>query len=165
MICRLEPVGQNETLLGATNRARDAKSKFPHAAYWVGIENGMWFGGANACSTNESAAAAATQTALQTVAKFNAAASTAATATAAAGAVSKAATGSDGKKSAPSADPNAYRHWVDAAAFCLINHKNAVLSGWSDVLPLPDHWTRGALSASPPEMYSHHEIEWTADSG
>jgi inosine/xanthosine triphosphatase len=36
-----QPVGDKQTLTGATNRAKNAKSVFPEADYWVGIEGGV----------------------------------------------------------------------------------------------------------------------------
>jgi non-canonical (house-cleaning) NTP pyrophosphatase len=39
---REQPVGENETFLGASNRAKSVKSLYPHADMWIGIENGMF---------------------------------------------------------------------------------------------------------------------------
>ncbi|MFD2036492.1 inosine/xanthosine triphosphatase [Belliella marina] len=36
-----QPVGDEETYLGANNRAKNAKLVFPEADYWVGIEGGV----------------------------------------------------------------------------------------------------------------------------
>lgn len=36
-----QPYGDEETKLGATNRANNAKMKLPQADYWVGIEGGV----------------------------------------------------------------------------------------------------------------------------
>lgn len=36
-----QPMSEKETLLGATNRIRNAKDMFPDADYWVGIEGGL----------------------------------------------------------------------------------------------------------------------------
>ncbi len=36
-----QPEGDAQTLLGATNRAKNAKTVFPEADYWVGIEGGI----------------------------------------------------------------------------------------------------------------------------
>lgn len=36
-----QPQGDEETLTGATNRAKNAKNAFPEADYWVGIEGGV----------------------------------------------------------------------------------------------------------------------------
>ncbi len=36
-----QPVGLEETLLGAKNRVKNAKISFPEAHYWVGIEGGV----------------------------------------------------------------------------------------------------------------------------
>lgn len=36
-----QPMSNQETLQGATNRATYAKNDFPNAAYWVGIEGGI----------------------------------------------------------------------------------------------------------------------------
>lgn len=36
-----QPIGDEQTLLGATNRAKNAKVIFPEADYWVGIEGGI----------------------------------------------------------------------------------------------------------------------------
>lgn len=36
-----QPLSSRETLQGALNRARAARDRFPHAAYWVGIEGGV----------------------------------------------------------------------------------------------------------------------------
>ncbi len=38
---RNQPVGDTETLLGATNRARAARLLVPEADFWVGIEGGI----------------------------------------------------------------------------------------------------------------------------
>ena len=37
----IQPVGSDETLLGAQNRADAARNLLPHADYWVGIEGGV----------------------------------------------------------------------------------------------------------------------------
>ncbi|SEG24935.1 inosine/xanthosine triphosphatase [Algoriphagus boritolerans] len=36
-----QPMGDQETLLGAKNRARNSREVFPEANYWVGIEGGL----------------------------------------------------------------------------------------------------------------------------
>ena len=36
-----QPIGDQETLLGAKNRARNSRDVFPEANYWVGIEGGV----------------------------------------------------------------------------------------------------------------------------
>ncbi|PRY89686.1 inosine/xanthosine triphosphatase [Mongoliibacter ruber] len=36
-----QPIGDEETLLGATNRAKNSKNVFPEADFWVGIEGGV----------------------------------------------------------------------------------------------------------------------------
>ena len=36
-----QPVGDKQTLTGATNRAKNAKTIFPEADFWVGIEGGV----------------------------------------------------------------------------------------------------------------------------
>lgn len=36
-----QPMTEDETLLGATNRANNAKSNYPDADYWVGLEGGL----------------------------------------------------------------------------------------------------------------------------
>lgn len=36
-----QPMGLEETLLGAKNRVKNAKNLFPEASYWVGIEGGV----------------------------------------------------------------------------------------------------------------------------
>lgn len=36
-----QPMGDDETLTGALNRAQNAKNAFPEADYWVGIEGGV----------------------------------------------------------------------------------------------------------------------------
>lgn len=36
-----QPMGDTQTLLGATNRAKNAKLVFPEADFWVGIEGGI----------------------------------------------------------------------------------------------------------------------------
>jgi inosine/xanthosine triphosphatase len=36
-----QPVGDQQTLIGAKNRAKNAKLYFPEADYWVGIEGGV----------------------------------------------------------------------------------------------------------------------------
>jgi inosine/xanthosine triphosphatase len=36
-----QPVGDEETLLGATNRAQCARLRYPDSDYWVGIEGGI----------------------------------------------------------------------------------------------------------------------------
>lgn len=36
-----QPVGLEETLLGAQNRVKNAKSVFPEADFWVGVEGGI----------------------------------------------------------------------------------------------------------------------------
>ncbi len=36
-----QPMDNDETLQGALNRANNAKTKFPNADYWVGIEGGI----------------------------------------------------------------------------------------------------------------------------
>ena len=36
-----QPVGDEETLLGALNRAKNSKTVFPEADFWVGIEGGI----------------------------------------------------------------------------------------------------------------------------
>ena len=36
-----QPMTDQETILGATNRATNAKADFPDAAYWIGIEGGI----------------------------------------------------------------------------------------------------------------------------
>lgn len=36
-----QPIGDEETLLGAFNRANNSKNVFPEADYWVGIEGGV----------------------------------------------------------------------------------------------------------------------------
>lgn len=36
-----QPIGDAQTLLGATNRAQNANAVFPEADYWVGIEGGI----------------------------------------------------------------------------------------------------------------------------
>lgn len=36
-----QPLGDEETLTGAFNRAKNAKNAFPEADYWVGIEGGV----------------------------------------------------------------------------------------------------------------------------
>jgi len=36
-----QPVDNAETILGATNRANNAKAQFPDANFWVGIEGGV----------------------------------------------------------------------------------------------------------------------------
>ncbi len=38
---RSQPVGDDETLLGATNRAQAAHLQYPDSDYWVGIEGGI----------------------------------------------------------------------------------------------------------------------------
>lgn len=38
---RNQPIGDDETLLGATNRAKAARLLFPGADFWVGIEGGI----------------------------------------------------------------------------------------------------------------------------
>ncbi len=38
---RSQPIGDEETLLGATNRAQAARLQFPESDYWVGIEGGI----------------------------------------------------------------------------------------------------------------------------
>ncbi|MHA7130587.1 inosine/xanthosine triphosphatase [Algoriphagus namhaensis] len=36
-----QPIGSEETLLGARNRIKNSKIQFPEAQYWVGIEGGV----------------------------------------------------------------------------------------------------------------------------
>ena len=36
-----QPMSNQETILGATNRANNAKANFPNADFWVGIEGGI----------------------------------------------------------------------------------------------------------------------------
>jgi len=36
-----QPMSDQETMLGANNRAQNAKANFPDADYWVGIEGGI----------------------------------------------------------------------------------------------------------------------------
>ena len=36
-----QPMSDEETLLGAQNRAKSIKEKYPHADFWVGIEGGI----------------------------------------------------------------------------------------------------------------------------
>lgn len=38
---RNQPIGDDETLLGAANRARAARSQYPDSDFWVGIEGGI----------------------------------------------------------------------------------------------------------------------------
>ncbi len=42
-----QPVGDQETLLGATNRAEYIQEKIPKADFWVGLEGGVEFGKEN----------------------------------------------------------------------------------------------------------------------
>jgi inosine/xanthosine triphosphatase len=36
-----QPIGDEETILGATNRVKNSKKAFPEADYWIGIEGGI----------------------------------------------------------------------------------------------------------------------------